>query len=423
MPTKAEPPTPLDTRIQTVNFDAVPLEQAINTLRDQSGENIFVNWRALEHAGITRAASVTARMRDVSLGAALRSVCASASGGRAELGTMLDDKVITVSTAVDLRQPITRVYDVRDLLVPIPDFEPTPDGGAAPIAQPSRADMVDRLTKLIQDTVEPEFWTDMQNPPADLNRLRELAGQFIITATPQAHQQIQTILNQLRETRAVQIALEMRFIAVDPDKCPRALLDKLRQSFGDKKANATKGLYLTEEQASDVIRAAQKIDDSTMLTAPRMTLFNGQRAYITIATSRAFVSSYMIVQTPTGDRSFQPQISTVSSGITIDTQATATPDRKNVTVTLRPKLTKLLELKSEPFKQVPKDANDITVQVPTVLSQSLNTTVSIPDQQTMILGGLVDPGPIDGKPIGSPRPIYLLVKPRLIVQHEVAAAK
>ena len=119
-----EAPTLFDQRLDAVNFEQVPLAEAIQALREKTGQNIFVNWRALEEAGVKRETPVTARLRDVKLGPALQSILADAGGGHVELGATIDDGVITISTADDLRKNVaTRVYDIRDLLVVVPDFE------------------------------------------------------------------------------------------------------------------------------------------------------------------------------------------------------------------------------------------------------------------------------------------------------------
>jgi len=60
-----EPPTLLDQRIDSVAFADTPLEQAIQTMRDKTSQNIYVSWRALEQAGVKRDTPVTLRLHDV----------------------------------------------------------------------------------------------------------------------------------------------------------------------------------------------------------------------------------------------------------------------------------------------------------------------------------------------------------------------
>ncbi|MGH7213518.1 MAG: hypothetical protein ACREIT_01960, partial [Tepidisphaeraceae bacterium] len=53
----------LDRQLPEVRFDAVGFSDVIDFLRDVSGANIFVNWRALEQAGVDKNARVSARLR------------------------------------------------------------------------------------------------------------------------------------------------------------------------------------------------------------------------------------------------------------------------------------------------------------------------------------------------------------------------
>src|SRR5207247_10806782 len=123
---------------------------------------------------------------------------ADAAGGRVELGVAIDETVVIVSTAADLgRNVVTRVYDIRDLLVVVPDFEAGP-GEPAPTTKPSREQLVNQIEKLISDTVEFGHWTDSPDTKFTPNRIRELSGQLIVTATPKTQKEIAALLDQLR---------------------------------------------------------------------------------------------------------------------------------------------------------------------------------------------------------------------------------
>src|SRR5262249_44108318 len=96
-------------------------------LRDVSSANIFVNWRALEAAGIDKNAPVTARLRDVKFSKALETILRDVGGGTVRLGYTIDEGVISISTEEDLASNVvTRVYDIRDLIVNVQDFDNPP---------------------------------------------------------------------------------------------------------------------------------------------------------------------------------------------------------------------------------------------------------------------------------------------------------
>src|SRR5207249_4215477 len=156
----------------------------------------------------------------------------------------VDEGVITISTEEDLsKNVVTRVFDIRDLIINIPDFTNAPDfnitsnnsggggrggggGGGQNLFggggggggqggneanQPTRQDLVDSIIKLIEDTVSTETWKDNGGT---VGSLRELSGQLIVTQTPENQRNLIKLLEQLRETRAIQVTIETRFLKV-----------------------------------------------------------------------------------------------------------------------------------------------------------------------------------------------------------------
>jgi len=47
--------------------------------------------------------------------------------------------------------------------------------------------------------------------------------------------------------------------------------------------------YLNERDARSILQATQASRESTMITAPRLTLFNGQRAYVLVSRQTPFI--------------------------------------------------------------------------------------------------------------------------------------
>jgi type II secretory pathway component GspD/PulD (secretin) len=98
----------------------------------------------------------------------------------------------------------------------------------------------------------------------------------------------------------------------------------------------------------------------------------------------------------TGAVAQAPQVGTIDSGAVLDVQATVTADRRYVTMTLRPGVTRLLDLVTVPFSGGASGGGGIGgggtalpafIQLPTLSSQRVQTTVSIPDGGTLLIGG------------------------------------
>ena len=68
--------------LPTLSFNAVPLSDVVDFLRDVSGTNIFVNWKTLEAAKIDRNVPVSVNVRNVTFDKALTLALESAGGGK-----------------------------------------------------------------------------------------------------------------------------------------------------------------------------------------------------------------------------------------------------------------------------------------------------------------------------------------------------
>jgi type II secretory pathway component GspD/PulD (secretin) len=306
-------------------------------------------------------------------------------GGTVKLGYVVDDGVITISTAEDLASHVvTRVYEIRDLITEHPDAPAAGRAEAAPqpTTQP-QAKLVEQVQQLIQETVEPQAWRDAGGTIASM---RELSGQLIVTATPEMQRSIATLLHQIREGRGVQVTVEMRFFTADPADLDKALGGKLLGTMG--KSGQATVWHLSDAQVQAVLREFQQQSNSTIVTAPRITLFNGQRGTINVSAETPYTAGYTVFKKDGGETRYEPTIDKVASGIFIDVRGTASADRKQATLTIHPKFSFLQALRPAPYV----GSKDLTVQVPELIVHELQTTLSLPDRGTALIGGFTESG-------------------------------
>jgi len=206
------------------------------------------------------------------------------------------------------------------------------------------------------------------------------------------------------------------------------------------------GRFLDDIQVDFLVEATQADQRSVSLTAPRLTFTNGQRSFIAVSTSQTFVSDLTpVVGSSAG--AFDPTISTISTGVVIDITGVASADRRYVTLTI---LTTQSTLSFGQDRTIQGAAGgggtgggaatgfDGTIQVPIIDAAQLNTTVTIPDQGTVLLGGhrMVDELEVEtGVPVLSKIPILsrffsnridtksektllILLKPTILIQNE-----
>src|SRR5206468_9336763 len=75
----------------------------------------------------------------------------------------------------------------------------------------TRQELVDQIVKLSEETVDPNSWRDNGG---QVGAIKELSGQLIVTQTADNQRQLINLLEQLRETRAIQVTVEARFVSV-----------------------------------------------------------------------------------------------------------------------------------------------------------------------------------------------------------------
>jgi len=573
----------LQNRATELKFDAIPLEEVIGNIQSLTGLNIVPNWSALEFAAIDRDIEITLSLRDVTYEKALELVLDAAGGGEIELAYEIDDGVIQISTKEDLaRRTATRVYNVQDLIISVPTFRGRNiniedigqnqgqqgglgggrflqggglggggggagggGGGGGNLFQGGgqrnededidQGDPIEPIIELIQQTIDPESW---RAAGGNVGSIQPLNQQLVVTQTSTAHNQIRDLLRQLRQARALQIAVEARYLTIsrnwleqigvdldiilnngnagfdrttilnpatnNPILVPREFtrlgfapgapggvgINMPTQPFGspfgqpglvpapgdvgphssqltpipivnntldlaapistnvpgslasvvnDSPAFQIFGSFLDNIQVDFLLRASQVDRRASDLDAPRLVLFNGQRA-----TFEAFIEQdFIAALTPViGDNAgaFLPQVDTALTGRSLDVQATVSADRRYVTMTVRT-FTRVTGDFRTVFFGGSQTVGSGFIELATQTTQQIRTTVSVPDGGTLLIGGLKLSGERDtdaGVPILSRIPILkrafsntsnvrddqvllILIKPTIIIQEEAEA--
>ena len=581
-----------------VDFRDNSFERVANFLSQVSGQNIYVDWKALEFIGVSRDDPVALQLNDVTVATALDRVLEQVGDDLDRPQWAIQDGMVTISSEQALRKnTVTVVYDIRDLLFKVPYFGNAPvldlgsalsqagasarnssggfggqtggQGGGAIFSDPeqdngprfSREELVDQIVGIVQENIDPEGWRELGG---DTGTLQELNGNLIITNTVRNHRQIEGLLSQLREIRALQINVESRFLKVttdwyeqigvdldlyfntnsdvrnaqllqDPlahlsdlfDPASGRLIDPFRfgqifdpitgvlladrvpwgsilgttpgtsglgypdiqdityafpgatapirttqgwspiaivqdslglladvadlTGFGQAVQLANPALtfavqFLDDIQVDLLIEATQADRRSVVLTAPRLTFFNGQRAWVAVATQVAFISALIPI---TGDAAgaFQPIPGVVSEGAVLDIEGVISADRRYVTMTAIVSLSEIINIREIEVQGAVGGVGVIggtsstfsaTQELPEVQVSLVQTTVSVPDKGTVMLGGMREVNEIEvetGVPILSKIPfisrfftnrltsknettLLILIRPEIIIQQE-----
>ncbi len=333
----------------------------------------------------------------------------------------------------------------------------------------------DSLIDLVTSTVKPQTWDEVGGPGSIAPFETNLS--IVVSQTQDVHEEIVDLLEQLRRLQDLQVTIEVRFITLndnfferigvdfdfnidskldapeppdDPDEPfdPLEGIDKSvvvgmqapgvfsadldipfqSNSFGlavpqfggfDAAAGAQMGFaILSDIEAFFFINAAQGDRRSNVLQAPKVTLFNGQQAFVSDTSQSPFVISVIPV---VGDfaAAQQPVIVVLSEGTFMTVQAVVSKDRRFVRLTVVPFFSQISDdvrtfqfegtettnvdrsgtgwvnpedpddwRRTEDEEQATRTRSGTTVQLPTFSFVTVTTTVSVPDGGTVLLGGI-----------------------------------
>ncbi|MCH2178742.1 MAG: hypothetical protein MK106_08055 [Mariniblastus sp.] len=255
------------------------------------------------------------------------------------------------------------------------------------------------LIDLIKTTIDPEGWDDTNGDGTIQSFVPNLS--LIVSQTQEVQDEIQDLLEKLRELNDVQIVVEVRFITLrdnfferigidfdfrinDVTDVPNPIPDQLSQSavvgrepvperfqptqdldvaflqnsfasavpqFGgfDVGTAANFGFaILSDIEVFFLIQASKGDTRSNIMQAPTVTMFNGQSASVSDGATRPFVTSVIPV---VGDFAVaqQPVITLLPDGTSMNVQAVVSNDRKSVRMTLVPFFSQVQDVQTFTF--------------------------------------------------------------------------
>jgi len=152
---------------------------------------------------------------------------------------------------------------------------------------------------------------------------------------------------------------------------------------------------LDDTQLSAVLWLIKKTGRAEIIMAPRLTAFNTQRAHLTVVQQQSYIKDFD-VEVAQSAYIADPQIGVIQTGVVLDVRPIISNDRRYITLELRPTLARFIQFRS--FEtSLGQSGRKVNFEMPEINLQSIETTVRIPDQGTLMLGGLKSYRNIDRK--------------------------
>lgn len=305
------------------------------------------------------------------------------------------------------------VYPVADLIVPIEMFdEKTPatqEEQAAPGAPTNKAPgatLEYELMDLIRTKVQPKSWKGQGG--AGTLQFYPLGMVLAVNQSVAVQAEVADLLRALRRLQDVEVGIEMRIVSV-PSECAARFRDKavfapiksdtpfvasttFNEALGLKCAckietggSGQDSALFTEKELYRWFEYLQSDSATNIMQAPKITVFNGQRAFITVSTRQSFVTEYKIARDK-DKLSVVPKNEDVDVGLKSAFLPTVSADRRSVRLVTDFRSTAVLGSTLEVPVVIKLGADKEfrgAVQIPQVKTVTCKQTCVIPDGQTM----------------------------------------
>ncbi|MBK6942772.1 MAG: hypothetical protein IPH13_21575 [Planctomycetes bacterium] len=153
--------------------------------------------------------------------------------------------------------------------------------------------------------------------------------------------------------------------------------------------------FLDDTLVEAVLRAVSKYGMANIVDAPSLTVFNGQRANLSVINHVSYVKDFD-VEIAQASVIAQPIVDILQDGVILDVRPVVSSDKRFITMELRPTVA-LLKRPIDTFSTTLAIGSPVNIELPTINIQRARTTVHMPDGSTLMIGGwkIVDDQDLD----------------------------
>ncbi len=292
------------------------------------------------------------------------------------------------------------------------------------------------MRTLIMESIEPDTWFDLSDTGEGSITLfpQMQPKKLAIYQTPEIHERIANLLDQMRKSLGHQVSIEARFLIVSENFLEDIGLDvdltynlggkwgqiglnqssslstyptsttKVPGSFGGIEPAASigggYGSILDDLQVAFLLRATQAHADAKSLTAPKVTVLSGESASFSVqdtvsyALPPDYVRSISRGYYPVEEAGQFQNVYFLQIGSFLTITPVITKDNRNVLLNIITQMQDLLRMKTHTVATIVEGGDgannelfEYPVTVPETETSQVMTRVSVPDGGTLLLGG------------------------------------
>ncbi len=244
------------------------------------------------------------------------------------------------------------------------------------------------------------------------------AGVLSANATERQHEMVATFLETLKRNVSAQVIIEAKIVEVTLNDDFRtginwdAVLERADLNVNFQPTTSISpssgitfglngGTAGPRRGLEDVISITQQFGTTRTLSSPRLHAINNQQSVLTFAENRIFftcnqtqansVTTGVGPITTTGS-AFQCQRGVVPIGIILSIMPSVNLDSQEITLNVRPSLSRQIDSVPDPGTAIAAAANsiDLTAEVPVVEVRELDSVMKIKNGGIMVIGGLLE---------------------------------
>ncbi|MDO8281784.1 MAG: pilus (MSHA type) biogenesis protein MshL [Thermodesulfovibrionia bacterium] len=401
---------PLKTRIISISVRNAPLKDVLFAVGENTGLNIIME------TGVNPELPMTITLKEVAADEALDIIFSSIDYFYDLEGNVLIVRVMATRMFEFGHPSIAQEYssDVGGDLFGATDDISNIKGG---VKQSIKADSA---SLNLWDSLEATLKGVVGTGTIDINRM---SGTILVTATKKNMIKVDNYLTKLREVLSRRVLVEARIVEVTLTDNLKyginwAFLDNFKGvgqvvagsinqdnqlvsgtidplDFGINTAVQDTGFFVATlgNDFSAIISALDEQGDTTVLSNPRLGIMNGQTALLNVGRKTDYVSEVdSTVEQATTDNpnpatTYDVTTKSVLSGVMLGIVPNIN-ENGEVTLTITPIVSDLVDLKEHPFGDVTKTGYSISL--PIIDLKELSTVVKVRDGEMIVLGGHID---------------------------------